>query len=170
MTLRLHHYLAILPVFLLLGAAIAGLSAFLEYQETLENLQEEFALASQFSNLWAAEEKPPETFGNYLLGSSEERLEELSELLWLRAFWFVFSAFLAGLFLCEILVRINRRELAVLNRAADQLLQDQRVELSSRELIKEYADLGTTFSTLSQILQDNSEQTRCRLLQHEKKY
>ena len=170
MNLRLHHYLTILPLFLLLGAANAALSAWLDYREITDSLVEETAILQKFSQLWPQEELPlPANFVPPAATNAAERLAALEQTLLQRAIFFLLAALAAGLLVAEVLIRINQRELQNLQKAADRLADGLSDPVETGENIREYADLSSTLSTLSQILEENSLHTRTRLLHHDQR-
>lgn len=167
MTLRRHHYLAILPLFILLGVANSLLSAWLDYREVSAGLREEAATLAAIEKAWPAGLPTPPGFAPPAPPDAEARLAELRTHLWKRAALFTSAALLAGLLVAEILVRLSLRELRLLQGTADRLADGQPETAPATGLIREFADLGSTLGTLSQILQENIQHTRSRLLRHD---
>ncbi len=167
MSLRTHHYLSILPLFLLLGVANAALSAWLDYREVSSSLEQEHHILETTATIWPEALLPAYDYVPPEATPASQRLEQLSQTLWLRAILFTSSALLAGVLVAEILTRLSLRELRILLTAAHQLAEDLSESPSGGGKIREYADLGSTLTTLSEILQENDQHNRIRLLRHD---
>jgi hypothetical protein len=168
MTLRTHHYLSILPLFLLLGIANSALSAWLDTQELRSSLEQERRILETVETHWPQSLLPTYGYVAPQPTPAEERLDRLYQTLWLRAFVFTGVALLAGILVAEILTRLSLRELRLLSTSAEQLSQGLQQSTADGGKIREFADLGSTLATLSQILQENDQQNRIRLLRHDR--
>lgn len=169
MTLRTHHYLSILPLFLLLGVANSALSAWLDTREVSSSLEQERQVLTTVETHWPESLLPSYGFVPPEPTPAAQRLEILYESLWLRGLIFTGAALLAGILVAEILTRLSLRELQILSKSALQLSQGLQQSTESGGKIREYGDLGSTLTTLSQILQENDQQNRIRLLRHDRR-
>jgi hypothetical protein len=168
MTLRAHHYLSIIPLFLILGAGNAGISAWLDYREIRDSLAEEAMVHQVVGESWPEELPIPSGTQFPKPDAPAIRLAALENVLWMRAFSFVVSALAVGVLVAEILTFLSLRELRLLQQSAIALAQKNSPRASGTGgLIKEYAELDATLTTLSQIMKDNSRQARLRMLNHD---
>jgi hypothetical protein len=168
MTLRTHHYLSIIPLFLMLGAGNVGISAWLDYREIRDSLAEEALVHQVVAESWPKELPIPSGTTFPKPEDPAIRLAALEKTLWARAFSFVGAALAVGVLVAEILTFLSLRELRLLQRSAEALAQEQsRRSSGAGGLIKEYAELDATLTTLAQIMKDNSRQARVRMLNHD---
>lgn len=168
MTLRRHHYLAILPLFALLGVANALLSAWLDHTEVSAGLREEATTLAAIEAAWPADLPPPPGFVALAPADADARLAALRQTIWQRGVLFTLAALLAGILVAELLTRLSLRELRLLQHTADRLADGLPDAPAPDGRIREFADLGSTLGTLSQILQENIRHTRTRLLRHDR--
>lgn len=164
MSLRFFHYLFILPLFIVLGLANAGLSAYLEYQEVQASLAEEMFIVASIQAEWPAHLPSPNVVNAPSVSDQEAVLADLKRSLWLRALFFSVAGLFVGVFVSELLTRLSLREIKLLQHPASQIAEGHTDVSVTPGRIREYADLGGTLNTLAQILRENFQHTRSRLL------
>jgi len=167
MSLRLHHYLYILPLFLFLGMGSAGISAWLDNNEIRKGLEDEAAVHAIVAAQWPSELAPPE--GAVLPQPSDPgaRLAELHRSLWIRTIIWAATALIIGLAVAEVLTQVSLRELRLLQRSATALMAGSFDHEHTAGLIREYAELDSTMGTLARVLHDNSRKKRAQMLKHD---